>query len=367
MNYVPNLATIGELRDRSRVETATIMHEEAIEEDLRSLGPFPAVPPGITSTYVQPSEVNPELYKRIHDQTVKSLTTGRAKAPPSVPIAKTPPAVPQPKAALFMAPSSKAQPKAPTPKSMPRTASVPLREPDDRSAVSGDEDDNASVRSTLSNAAKRRAKRAKQAARDAQGIPRASGGSVGEGNLADAAAAPRAPSTSSTLGSFQVTDAILHTDVASRAPSVASTGRSWEHVPSEVSAMRQGPYTPSPKATAQPAASSSSMATPSSTAVAAVTLVSLFGPSKADKLHGRNYEENNADQIFAYWVLFTTLVVTILLIIYTFMAISRYFDSAESLDTLSFDPSLPHYPGLYHVQNVRRHGRASKCNRETQS
>ena len=66
--------------------------------------------------------------------------------------------------------------------------------------------------------------------------------------------------------------------------------------------MRQGPYTPIPKAIAQPSASSSPHATPSGTAVAAVNLVSLFGSAKAEKLRDTAFEENGADQIFAYWI-----------------------------------------------------------------
>ena len=50
VEYVTNLATIGELRDRSRLEAATQLYSEAIEADLKKLGPFPVVPPGLTPT-----------------------------------------------------------------------------------------------------------------------------------------------------------------------------------------------------------------------------------------------------------------------------------------------------------------------------
>ena len=140
------------------------------------------------------------------------------------------------------------------------------------------------------------------------GAPARPGGSVGEGNPAGAAAASRAPSTTSTMGSFQVTDAVMNTDAPSRTPSVASTGRSWENIPSETTTMRQGLYTPVPKAKAQPSASSSSRATPSGTAVTAVTLVALFGPTKADKLHDTAFSGQSTDQMFAYFILFHNIV-----------------------------------------------------------
>ncbi len=219
---------------------------------------------------------------------------------------------------------------------MPKTASAPIREPDGGTAISDDEDDTASVRSSLSNAAKRRAKRVKKAAREAQGIPLASGGSGGEGNLAAAATAPRAPSTSSTLGSFQVTDAILHTDVASRAPSVASTGRSWELVASETSTMRQGPYSPAPKAKAQASASSSSAATPSTAVVAAGTLISMFGPSQAERLYETAFEVNAADPNFAYWILLLSIALTMLLLCLGNRMVFRHFPAMSSLNIRPF-------------------------------
>ena len=155
-------------------------------------------------------------------------------------------------------------------------------------------------------------------------------------NLADAAAAHRAPSTSSTLGSFQVTDAILHTDVASRAPSVASTGRSWEHVASETSTMLQGPYSPAPKAKAQASASSSSAATPSTAVVAAGTLISMFGPSKAEKLYETTFEVSDADSDFAYWILLVSITLTMLTIFLGYMMFIRHLLAVSSLHIRPF-------------------------------
>ena len=102
VEYVTNLATIGELRDRSRLEAATQLYNEAIEADLKTLGPFPVVPPGVMPTYVDPSTVNPGLYEQIWDQTVKSLAEGRGQSSASVPVkappvTKAPPVVPQPR------------------------------------------------------------------------------------------------------------------------------------------------------------------------------------------------------------------------------------------------------------------------------
>ena len=202
--------------------------------------------------------------------------------------------------------------------------------------MSDDEDDAASVVSSLSNAAKRRAKRVKKAAREAQSIPLASGGSGGEGNLTAAASVPRAPSTSSTLGSFQVADAILQSNVVSRSPSVASTGRSWEHVPSETSTMRQGPYSPAPKAKAQASASSSSAATPSTAVVATGTLISMFGPSKAEELYETAVTVSDADPNFAYWILFLSIALTMLLIYLGYIIMFRRSSAGSSLNIRPF-------------------------------
>ncbi len=112
-----------------------------------------------------------------------------------------------------------------------------------------------------------------------------------------------------------MTDAVLQTDRASPSPSVASTGRSWEYVPSETSAMRQGPYSPAPKAQAQAAASSSSTAAPSATVVTAATLMSMFGPSKAEKLDALVTELSYLETHFIYWMLSLSFLVTVLLVI----------------------------------------------------
>ena len=83
VEYVTRLATIGELRDRARLDVATQLYNETVNADIKTLGPFPAVAPGVTPTYLDPADVDPVLYKQIWSQTVKSLT--EVQGQPSTP------------------------------------------------------------------------------------------------------------------------------------------------------------------------------------------------------------------------------------------------------------------------------------------
>ena len=125
------------------------------------------MPPGVTPRYIDSKALDYTLDREIWELANKAKITDDAKAPPVVP-AKAPP----PSGGITSALSSsiKAHPptisttgmpsswRAPATKARPKAAQQLPRVPEDRDEASGEDDDGASVTSTMSTAAKRRAK-----------------------------------------------------------------------------------------------------------------------------------------------------------------------------------------------------------------
>ena len=122
-----------------------------------------------------------------------------------------------------------------------------------------------------------------------------------------------------------MTDAILQQDDRSVAGSMASTGRSWERV-SETTALRQGPYTAAPKPMPAAASSSaSSMAKPAAAALASSTLLTRFGPGRAEKISA--YDETfvfiNANM--SGWITLLCFQMTVLFLFICGWCLYHYF------------------------------------------
>ena len=65
VEYVTKLATIGEIRNRERLDSLTQTYKDAVAAERESLGAFPNVPPGVTPRYIDSKSLDLALDREI--------------------------------------------------------------------------------------------------------------------------------------------------------------------------------------------------------------------------------------------------------------------------------------------------------------